>query len=363
MSIFDRLFRRADPPKVETRAAAMGYTADLLAARAEWLAGRSGVGELTSTVQACVSLWEGAFALADVDGTSLLTRRNLAMFARSIALRGEAVFLIREDRLLPVTDWDLSTRDGKPRAYRASISEVGGGRSETVLAAEVLHVTIGSSPAAPWAGTSPLHRASLSAGLLQAVEAALGDVYRDAPIGSQIVPFPESGEDDMAALSRSFRGRRGRVLLRESVNVTAAGGPAPVQDWKPASMTPDIQGLAPIESLQAARAGVLTAYGVLPALFGDGAQGQLVREAQRHLCQWTLQPLAMLLAEEATEKLGVPVMIDTLRPVQAYDVGGRARAFAGLIEGMARAKEAGLTPEETNLALTQVNWGPGDGAA
>lgn len=361
MGLMD-LFRRKEP-EVEKRAVAMGYTADLVAARAEWLAGSSGVAELTSTVQSCVSLWEGAFALADVDGTSLLTRRNLAMFARSIALRGESVFLIRDDGLLPVTDWDLSTRDGKPRAYRVSISEAGGGRSETALAAEVLHVAVGSSPAAPWAGSSPLHRASLSAGLLQVVETALSDVYRDAPIGSQIVPFPESGEDDLSNLSRGFRGRRGGVLLRESVNVMAAGGPAPAQDWKPASMTPDIEGVLPVESLQAARAGVLTAYGVLPALFVDAAQGPLVREAQRHLCQWTLQPLAMLLAEEATAKLGTEVMIDTLRPVQAYDVGGRARALSAIVDALGRAKEAGLTPQELGAALTHVNWGPGDGAA
>ena len=356
------LFKRKEPA-VEKRAVAMGYTTDLLAARQEWLAGTSGVGELTSTVQSCISLWEGAFALADVDGTSLITRRHLAMFARSIALRGESVFLIDGDQLLPVTDWDLSTRNGRPRAYRLSISEVGGGRSETRLAAEVLHVTVGSSPAAPWAGTSPLHRASLSAGLLQAVEASLSEVYREAPIGSQIVPFPESQEDDLATLSRSFRGRRGRVLLRESVNVAAAGGPAPAQDWKPASMTPDIRGAQPVESWQAARAGILTAYGVLPALFADAAQGPLVREAQRHLCQWTLQPLAMLLAEEATEKLGVPIMIDTLRPVQAYDVGGRSRALSAILGALAQAKEAGLSEAEISMALTQVNWGPGDKAA
>ncbi|WP_255440745.1 hypothetical protein [Paracoccus sp. MC1854] len=198
---------------------------------------------------------------------------------------------------------------------------------------------------------------------MQAVEGALAEVYRDAPIGSQIVPFPESGENDMAALSRSFTGRRGRVLLRESVNVTAAGGPAPAQNWNPASMMPNIQGMMPLESLQAARAGALTAFGVLPALFVDAAQGTLVREAQRHLCQWTLQPLAELLGEEVTEKLGVPVMIDTLRPVQAFDVGGRARALGAIVDAMARGKKAGLSPQELGAALTQVNWGPNDGAA
>jgi hypothetical protein len=33
-----------------------------------------------------------------------------------------------------------------------------------------------------------------------------------------------------------------------------------------------------------------------------------VREGQRHLAQWTLQPIAALLAEEATAKLGGTVV-------------------------------------------------------
>ncbi|WP_255440744.1 hypothetical protein [Paracoccus sp. MC1854] len=57
MGILD-LFKRREPV-IEKRAAAMGYTADLIAARAEWLAGTSRVAELTSTVQSCVSLWKG----------------------------------------------------------------------------------------------------------------------------------------------------------------------------------------------------------------------------------------------------------------------------------------------------------------
>jgi molybdenum cofactor biosynthesis enzyme MoaA len=76
-----------------------------------------------------------------------------------------------------------------------------------------------------------------------------------------------------------------------------------------------------------------------------------------------LQPIAALLAEEATEKLGSAVMIDVMRPVQAYDVGGRARAMSTIIEGLAKAKELGLTPAEVNTALTMVNWGENDGAA
>ena len=87
------------------------------------------------------------------------------------------------------------------------------------------------------------------------------------------------------------------------------------------------------------------------------------QHAQRHLAGWTLQPMAMLLAEEASAKLGVEVMIDVMRPVQAFDVGGRARALSTIIEAMARAKELKLSPDEMNTALTLVNWGEKDAAA
>ena len=280
-----------------------------------------------------------------------------------MALRGEALFLIRETGLVPCSDWDLSTRDGVPRAYRVSISEAGGGNTETALAGEVLHLRIGADPAAPWLGSAPLRRASLTAGLLQAVESALAEVFENAPIGSQIVPYPESPDTDMTTMGRSFRGQRGRVLLRESVNVQAAGGPAPTVDWRPSDVTPDLQKAMTRETLAAARESIAYAFGVLPGLLNPATTGPLVREGQRHLAQWTLQPIAMMLAEEATAKLGSEVMIDVMRPVQAFDVGGRARALATIVQALVQAKEAGLAPGDLNAALTQVNWGDGDGAA
>ncbi|MCB1489028.1 MAG: phage portal protein [Bauldia sp.] len=347
-------FRRE--PAIEKRSAASGFTAEIIAAREAYVSGRRGIAELTATAQSCVSLWEGALALADVDGSDLLDRRTLALVGRSLALRGEAVFLIREDGLVPASDWDLRTRDGKPTAYRVSISEAGGGRSQTALAAEVLHVRIGADPAAPYYGTAPLKRASLTAGLLNAVESALTEVFENAPIGSLIVPFPESPETDLESLGRGFRGRRGRVLLRESVQVTAAGGPAPVADWKPADVSPDLQRAMTTETLDAARDAICSAFGVLPALFASATTGPLVREAQRHLAMWQLQPIAALVAEEASEKFGSPVDLDVIRPLQAFDAGGRARAVATMVEAMARAKEAGLAPGDLGAALRLVDW-------
>lgn len=362
MGLLERFFRPT-PPAVEQRASGGGFTALAMAARAEAFNGPSGVAELTATAQAAVSLWEGAFAAADVTGTDLLTRRSMALAGRMLALRGEVVFLIGEAGLVAASEWDVTTRNGEPRAYRLTLPETGGGRSVTALAAEVLHFRHGSAPEAPWAGTSPLRRARLSADLLAAVEAALAEVWGNAPVGSQVVSFPESPETDMEALARGFRGKRGRVLLRESVQVTAAGGAAPAQDWKPQQTTPDLRGAEPVQMLAAAREAILLSFGILPSMFDRAAAGPLVREGQRHLACWVLQPLAGVVAEEASEKLGARVEIDTLRALQAWDAGGRARALGGYIEALARAKEAGLTPGEVAEGLRLVDWGGSDGTA
>lgn len=342
--------------KREKRSAMSGFTSELIAARASYITGASGLAELTAVAQSCVSLWEAGFALADVVGAPSLDRRTMALIGRSLALRGECVFLIDGDYLIPCSDWDLRTRYGRPTAYRLSISEAGGGTTQTALAGEVLHFRVGSDASTPWLGSAPLKRARLTAGLLEALEAALGEVYQNSPLGSQIVPFPESNEVDLERIGRDFRGRRGRVLLRESVSVTAAGGPAPSADWRPADVTPDLRDSMAVESLAAARGEICAAFGILPALFDKAAQGPLVREAQRHLAQWTLQPIAELIAEEASAKLGTEVRLDVLRPTQAFDAGGAARALATLIEAMARAKEAGLPPEALAEAFARLDW-------
>ena len=351
--------KRIFSPASEKRSAGSGFTAEIIAAREAYIGGRRGIAELTATAQSCVSLWENGFTLAAVDGTEMLNRATLALIGRSLALRGEAVFLIDGDVLTPCSDWDLRTRNGRPTAYRIGISEAGGGTSTTALAGEVLHVRIGCDPAAPYYGTAPLKRASLTAGMLNAVESALAEVFDLAPIGSQVVPMPEVPDTDNEKLGRSFRGQRGRVLLRESVTVSAAGGPQPASDWRPADLTPDLQRAMTPETLEAARNGVQAAFGVLPGLFVSQAQGPLVREAQRHLAMWTLNPIAGLLAEEASAKLGGNVTIDVTGPLDAYDVGGKARAVSTIIAAMAQAKDAGLSPGDLGAALKLVDWTDG----
>jgi len=307
-------------------------------------------------VQSCVSLWEGGFAMADVTGADLLNRRTMAMIARSAALRGEAVYLITEQGLVPAIDWDVTTRDGQPRAYRLSIPEAGGGRTVTALAAEVLHLRIGSDAVTPWIGTAPLRRSSLTGAMLHAVEAALSETFENAPLGSLIVPLPDSGSDDMASMRAAFKGRRGSTLVIEGVAQATAAGMNPQIGQKPDQLSPDLSRSMTAETLAAAREGIAMAYGVLPSLMNRAATGPVVREAQRQLAIWTLQPIAELLAAEASTKLGQDVKIDTIRPLQAFDAGGRARALSAIVKTMAEAKEAGIPPADLSGAMRMVDW-------
>jgi len=353
MGILD-IFRRRNGnlPQGETRSSGTGYTAQIMAARASWIAGTSDLAELTATVQACVSLWEGALTGADVTGTDTLDRRTMGLLARSLALRGEAVFLITGDGLTPAADWEVATRNGRPVAYRISVSEAGGGRSQTVLAGEVLHVRIGSDPVAPWSGSPPLRRAALSANLLHELESALRDTFRDAPIGSQVLPLPDSSPDDMAAMRSAIRGRHGSVLVIEGASQAAAAGMHVQLGQRREDLTPDLKRAEAALHLEAAKGSVALAFGVLPGLLNPATTGPMVREAQRHLAQWTLEPLAKLISEEATAKLGGAVQIDLVRPLQAFDMGAKARAVLALTG-------AGV-PLEAALRLVDVTP---DGAA
>ena len=138
-------------------------------------------------------------------------------------------------------------------------------------------------------------------------------------------------------------------------------GGAPVSGRGPAH-SPQIRDSMAVETLDAARNAIAGAFGVLPALLNPATTGPLVREAQRHLAGWTLQPVAALVAEEASAKLGAAVEIDVMRPLQAFDAGGRARALATTVQALAQAKEAGLAPGDLAAVGALVNWGPGDTA-
>ena len=145
-------------------------------------------------------------------------------------------------------------------------------------------------------------------------------------VASLILPLPDSTADDMANMRGAFRGRRGSTLVVEGVARATAAGMNPQLGQRSDQLSPDLSRSMTAETLAAARDAICGAFGVLPGLMNPATTGPMVREAQRHLAGWVLQPMAELLAEEASAKLGTAVMIDVGRPLQAFDAGGRARA-------------------------------------
>ena len=137
------------------------------------------------------------------------------------------------------------------------------------------------------------------------------------------------------------------------MQVQAAGGPAPAQDWRANDLTPDLSKALLDKTLDQARDQINATFGILPGLNNKATTGPMVREAQRHLASWTLQPMAEGMAEEATDKLGNTVTLDVMRPLQAFDSGGRARTVTALVKALAEAKAAGVDPA---TALHLVDW-------
>ncbi len=181
----------------------------------------------------------------------------------------------------------------------------------------------------------------------------ISEVYDLAPLGSQIVSFPESQSTDLEKMGAGFRAKRGRVLMRESVNVSAAGGPSPNSDWSPSGLSPDLSKSMAGESLEGARNAILAVYGVLPCLVNPNTAGPAIREAPRHLCQFILQPICGLIAAEASEKLDSEITVDVLQPLSAFDLGQRSRSMSAIVESLARAKEAGINMADVTPL---VNW-------
>jgi hypothetical protein len=68
-----------------------------------------------------------------------------------------------------------------------------------------------------------------------------------------------------------------------------------------------------------------------------------------------LAPIAALVAEEASTKLGADVAIDVVRPTQAMDVGGRARALLAVTQALAAVKAGEVSPADLAKAEALVD--------
>ena len=285
-------------------------------------------------------MWARALAAATVTGDrGALTRRVRHMIGRSLIRTGEQVFVIDVDdgqvRLLPASAFEVM----EGWAYRAEVPQPPGkSASRTFPRAGVVHFMWNVDPLQPWAGISPLGSASYGAKLAANVEAKLAE-EAGAP-SALLLPVPTDGGDtSLDSLRADIRNAKGGAVVLEG---TAAGWDDATKgtrnDWKAERLGPMIP-----EQLRELYgdtcAAVLEACGIPAALGTSTADGTSQRESYRRWIMASVEPVAELIAEEASEKLDGDVRFD-FRGVWAHDLAGRAGAAAKLVAAGMDAGEA-----------------------
>ena len=340
--------------KTESRSTGGGYEASLLAAfEANAAGGSAATVGATAALEAASGLVARCLASAAVEGpdnlAAAVTAPVLAQTGRSLIRAGESVHAIRVDpetgavRLAVAGHVDVyGGPDPATWTYRLSEYGPSGTGHRLVDGAGVVHCRYLVDPVRPWCGVGPLQAARIAGRLSAEVGNALAD-GESGPRGN-LLPLPVDGDDPtVTELKADIRTLRGRLAFVESTQTMHAGAPgsAPRGDWK----TERIGASPPageVTLLERSFVEVLAACGVPPALFGAGGDGTGQRESFRRFLHATLQPLAALVSDELSAKMGAPLALNLDR-LFAADLAGRARAFQSMTgAGMDPGKAAAL---------------------
>ena len=98
---------------------------------------------------------------------------------------------------------------------------------------------------------------------------------------------------------------------------------------------------------------VLSARGRDGQRSGDQRHARLTERDNHHSRESTPGARSEIRRCHQGESLGVKSVI---KPLHAYDEGGRSRALSTIVTALAQAKTAGLSPGDMAAALTLVNW-------
>ena len=336
--------------RVEAVIEERGYGDLILAGLEATVTGATGSVLKTSALETASGMWARVLAGAVVTGDrGALTRRVRHMIGRSLIRSGELLFVIDvqdgQVRLLAASSFEVM----EGWQYRAEVQQPPGkSASRTYPRSAVVHFMWNCDPLQPWAGISPLGSASYGAKLAANTEAKLAE-ETGAP-SALLLPVPTDGGDaSLDALRADIRNAKGGAVVLEG---TAAGWDDETKgtrnDWKAERLGPMIP-----EQLRAlhgdACAAVLEACGIPAALGSADADGTSQRESYRRWIMASVEPVAELIAEEASEKLDSEVAFD-FRGVWAHDLAGRASAYAKVVTaGMDADRAAALaglmTPE------------------
>ena len=300
----------------------------------------------TSALETCAAVYAFAFAGADLSGprSQHVGRRMMATIGRRLIRNGAAMFLIDVDpmgtvQLIEATAWDVMGT-WRPSTWSYRLDLMGPSNSThtvRVPADQVIHFRYATNPDHPWLGIPPMAICQETAKL----HASLERVLRDESSGTRgyLLPVPpgeaEGDDDDMGVdtLKSDLRSLSGQTMLVE----TTAGGwgegslAAPHRDWQPSRIGPAFPDAVVKARMDTGRS-VMQACGVPLSILEGGQDASAQREGWRRFLHGSLQPLAEVVAEELSMKLGGRIQI-RFENLFASDVQGRARAFESMVKG------------------------------
>ena len=289
-------------------------------------------------IQACLSLWERGIGsvrmtqnmrVADLHG-------HMSMIGRSLALKGEAAFLIEpmgsRVRLRPASTLSVIGPDDPEKwLYLITLAAPSGTSTYRVLGERVLHFRVGASVQEPWRGRSPLTENCVK------LPAAIENVLRKeaALLPGKIFKI--------ATLSVGSEQHQEFIKMVRKGGVSALSmGAEQLEDVMSYGPRYD----APIVSLRDQLSNsVLAAYGVPPALLDVRPSGNSAREAARRFYAGTIMPIVTAMQREIEYKLAPGIMLDV--PVaDMIDEDVRSRAITRRAEAAMKLKELGMANAE-----------------
>ncbi|MCY4057581.1 MAG: hypothetical protein OXG44_06240 [Gammaproteobacteria bacterium] len=289
------------------------------------------------TIEACVGLWERAFASAEA---AALEPWLLALCGRQLLLRGEFVaWRSGRSGLLPAASYDVEGESAAPSRWRyvMNLPAPSGAIVRRASADRVMHVRIGATREQPWRGCSPLVNAGATSAALKQIERSLTEEH-GGPVGHVFgVPNPEDSQsvaDEIGVL-------KGRSILAEATELDLPGeGRGGRTSWEPHRVGPEPVA-ATLTAREQTERSLMAAAGVPAELVSSSSAGE-GREAWRRFLWATIAPVAQLVAAEL-RRLGLESEIAFDR-LNASDLAGRARAFGQLVSnGVLEADARRLT--------------------
>ena len=316
----------------------------------------------TAAVETCATLYASALSACELTGPPSVTRAFHADWRASVASalirRGQCVFVIGASpldglTLSPASSFDIYGGADPPWLYRVERAGPSSTRWDTYSGDSILHLHWLTDHARPWAGVSPLQRASDSGNLAAWVEKRLAE-EASGPVGSflpiaRYEPAPDANlanadaDDPLLAIRRDIGAARGQTLLVETAMASAdSPASAPRKDFQVSRF-----GANPPRDLIELRRDVMLdvakACGIPAALISPTASGQASREAWRQFIASSVDGLARRLEAQIVEQLGVKVTFDS-SPLGGRDLLARAACFRRLVgkEGFVPVADARL---------------------